>query len=195
MFCRQTLRLSSTIFLSNARRPYAASMESQVRMNYSKEVEAGVNKQINIELYASYVYLSMSMHFERDDVALKNIAKWFRKQSDEEREHAIKLMHYQNLRGGRVVMQPVNKPEKDEWGSALEAFQAALALEKFNNQSLLDLHAMASAANDAQMTDFLEGKYLEEQVESISEIAKMVTNLKRLGPGMGEYVFDKEQFD
>ncbi|WKX88037.1 hypothetical protein Q1695_008001 [Nippostrongylus brasiliensis] len=170
-------------------------MESQVRMNYSKEVEAGVNKQINIELYASYVYLSMSMHFERDDVALKNIAKWFRKQSDEEREHAIKLMHYQNLRGGRVVMQPVNKPEKDEWGSALEAFQAALALEKFNNQSLLDLHAMASAANDAQMTDFLEGKYLEEQVESISEIAKMVTNLKRLGPGMGEYVFDKEQFD
>ncbi|VDL79491.1 unnamed protein product [Nippostrongylus brasiliensis] len=170
-------------------------MESQVRMNYSKEVEAGVNKQINIELYASYVYLSMSVHFERDDIALKNVAKWFRKQSDEEREHAIKLMHYQNLRGGRVVMQPVNKPEKDEWGSALEAFQAALALEKFNNQSLLDLHAMASAANDAQMTDFLEGKYLEEQVESISEIAKMVTNLKRLGPGMGEYVFDKEQFD
>lgn len=49
--------------------------------------------------------------------------RWFRKQSDEEREHAIKLMHFQNLRGGRVVMQAVNKPEKDEWGSALEAFQ------------------------------------------------------------------------
>ncbi|ETN85233.1 hypothetical protein RB195_007495 [Necator americanus] len=170
-------------------------MESQVRMNYSQEVEAAVNKQINIELYASYVYLSMSVYFERDDVALPNIAKWFRKQSDEEREHAIKLMHFQNLRGGRVVMQAVNKPEKDEWGCALEAFQAALALEKFNNQSLLDLHSKASASNDPHMSDFLESKFLDEQVESISQIAKMVTNLKRLGSGMGEYVFDKEHFD
>ncbi|EPB70971.1 ferritin-like protein [Ancylostoma ceylanicum] len=182
-------------------------MESQVRMNYSQEVEAAVNKQANIELYASYVYLSMSMYFDRDDVALPNIAKWFRKQSDEEREHAIKLMHFQNCRGGRVIMQAVNKPEKDEWGSALEAFQvtrsattahfsqAALALEKFNNKCLLELHAKASASNDPHMSDFLESKFLDEQVESIEQIAKFVTNLKRLGPGMGEYVFDKENFD
>ncbi|VDM71943.1 unnamed protein product [Strongylus vulgaris] len=45
------------------------------------------------------------------------------------------------------------------------------------------------------MCDYIESKFLEEQVESIAQIAKMVTNLKRLGPGMGEYVFDKEHFD
>lgn len=43
------------------------------------------------------------------------------------------------------------KPEKDEWGSALDAFQAALALEKFNNQSLLDLHQLSQQASDAQV--------------------------------------------
>lgn len=32
---------------------------SVVRQNYAAESEAAVNKQINIELYASYVYLSM----------------------------------------------------------------------------------------------------------------------------------------
>ena len=32
---------------------------STVRQNYHQESEAGVNKQINLELYASYVYLSM----------------------------------------------------------------------------------------------------------------------------------------
>lgn len=32
---------------------------SQIRQNYAADVEAAVNKQINIELYASYVYLSM----------------------------------------------------------------------------------------------------------------------------------------
>ncbi|KAE9418595.1 hypothetical protein Angca_008017, partial [Angiostrongylus cantonensis] len=141
-------------------------MESQVRMNYAKDVEAAVNKQVNIEMYASYVYLSMAMYFDRDDVALPNVSKWFRKQSDEEREHAIRLMKFQNIRGGSVVLQAINKPEKDEWGCALDAFQArfsaALALEKFNNQSLLDLHAKASAANDPHMSDFLESKFLDE---------------------------------
>ncbi|CAJ0595325.1 unnamed protein product [Cylicocyclus nassatus] len=169
-------------------------MESQVRQNYAKECEAAINKQINIELYASYVYLSMSVHFDRDDVALKNISNWFRKQADEEREHAIAMMHFQNLRGGRVVMQAVNKPEKDEWGNALEAFQAALALEKFNNQSLLELHEKATANNDPQMTDFIESKFLEEQVESIAEIGKIITNLKRVGTGLGEYLFEREHF-
>ena len=33
--------------------------ESQVRQNYHRECEEGVNKQINLELYAMYTYLSM----------------------------------------------------------------------------------------------------------------------------------------
>lgn len=36
-------------------------------------------------------------------------------------------------------------------GSALEAFQAALVLEKHNNSSLLALHALAAQHNDAQV--------------------------------------------
>ena len=32
---------------------------SLCRQNYHEETEAGVNKQINLELYASYVYQSM----------------------------------------------------------------------------------------------------------------------------------------
>lgn len=123
-----------------------------------------IRLQINIELYASYVYLSMSFYFDRDDVALPNIAKFFKHQSDEEREHATELMRVQNLRGGRVVLQDIQKPEKDEWGTALKAFEAALALEKFNNESLLKLHTVAGGHNDAHLTDFIEEKYLDEQV-------------------------------
>uniref|UniRef100_A0A452RIE5 Ferritin heavy chain n=1 Tax=Ursus americanus TaxID=9643 RepID=A0A452RIE5_URSAM len=32
---------------------------SQVRQNYHPDCEAAINSQINLELYASYVYLSM----------------------------------------------------------------------------------------------------------------------------------------
>lgn len=45
------------------------------------------------------------------------------------------------------------------------------------------------------MCDFLEDNYLREQVESIKEIADHVTNLKRVGPGLGEYMYDKESME
>ena len=32
---------------------------SRVRQNYKEECEAEINRQINMEFYASYVYLSM----------------------------------------------------------------------------------------------------------------------------------------
>lgn len=42
------------------------------------------------------------------------------------------------------------------------------------------------------MTNFLEDQFLTEQVESIKMLADHVTNLKRVGAGLGEYLFDKE---
>lgn len=33
--------------------------QTQPRQNFTAESEAGINKQINLELYASYVYQSM----------------------------------------------------------------------------------------------------------------------------------------
>ena len=35
------------------------SRQTQPRQNYHEESEAAVNRQINLELYASYVYMSM----------------------------------------------------------------------------------------------------------------------------------------
>ena len=37
----------------------------RVRQNYHTETEGLINKHINMELYASYVYLSMSAYFDR----------------------------------------------------------------------------------------------------------------------------------
>ncbi|XP_044081890.1 ferritin heavy chain-like [Neovison vison] len=94
---------------------------SQVRQNYHQDSEAAINRQINLELYASYVYLSMSYYFDRDDVALKNFAKYFLHQSHEEREHAEKLMKLQNQRGGRIFLQDIKKPDRDDGENGLNA--------------------------------------------------------------------------
>jgi ferritin heavy chain len=165
---------------------------AQVKQNYNAECEAGVNKQINLELYASYVYQSMAWYFDRDDVALPGFHKFFKESSKEEREHAEKFMKFQNARGGRIVLKNIEKPEMDEWGSGLDAMQMALTLERNVNQVLLDLHKVATQHADNHMTDFLEGNFLVEQVESIKQISGFITQLKRVGPGLGEYTFDKE---
>jgi len=166
--------------------------QARCRQNYHAECEAEVNKQINMELYASYVYMSMSYYFDRDDVALPGYSKFFKKNSDEEREHAEKLMKFQNQRGGRIVLQNIQKPPQDEWVSGLAALEAALELELAVNQSLLRIHGIAGGHSDPQMCDFIETHYLTEQVEAIKELGDLITQAKRCGTGLGEYMFDKE---
>lgn len=162
-----------------------------VRQNYHAECEDGVNKQINMELYASYVYMSMAYYFERHDVALPGFHKFFKKNSDEEREHAQKFIKFQNERGGAVKMSNIQAPERDNWCSGLDALQKALELEKNVNQSLLDLHGVANSHTDAQMCDFIETHFLTEQTEAIKQLGDYITQLKRCGGGLGEYLFDK----
>lgn len=45
----------------------------------------------------------------------------------------------------------LQKPDRDEWGTGLDAMQVALQLEKTVNQSLLDLHKVADSHKDAQV--------------------------------------------
>jgi ferritin heavy chain len=41
------------------------------------------------------------------------------------------------------------------------------------------------------MCDFIETEYLEEQVNAIKEISDHITQLKRVGSGLGEYEYDR----
>nr|XP_055248448.1 ferritin heavy chain-like [Gorilla gorilla gorilla] len=126
--------------------------------------------------------------------ALKNFAKYFLHQSHEEREHAEKLMKLQNQRGGRIFPQDIKKPDCDDWESGLNAMECALHLEKSVNQSLLELHKLATDKNDPHLCDFIETHYLNEQVKAIKELGDHVTNLCKMGApesGLAEYLFDK----
>ncbi|KAK4322534.1 hypothetical protein Pmani_006715 [Petrolisthes manimaculis] len=49
-------------------------MASQVRINYHEDCEASINKQINMELYASYVYISMYQNKRGGRIVLQAIA-------------------------------------------------------------------------------------------------------------------------
>lgn len=78
--------------------------------------------------------IQQGYYFDRADVALKGISHYFMKSSDEEREHARKLMTYLNKRGGKIILEDIKTPPRQEWGTAEEAFQAALQLERDVNE-------------------------------------------------------------
>uniref|UniRef100_A0A1D1Y526 Ferritin n=1 Tax=Anthurium amnicola TaxID=1678845 RepID=A0A1D1Y526_9ARAE len=169
--------------------------QSLARQKYVDESEVAINDQINVEYNVSYAYHAMFAYFDRDNVALKGLAKFFKESSEEEREHAEKLMEYQNKRGGKVKLQSILMPPSEfgdtEKGDALYAMELALSLEKLVNEKLLNLHAVATQHNDVQMADFIENEFLGEQVEAIKKISEYVAQLRRVGKGHGVWHFDQ----
>ena len=154
------------------------------RQNWSKECEEALNNQINREYQASLSYHMISSYFNRDDIGLDHLVEYFNKASLEERDHANKLMNYQNMRGGVVSIDNIKMSklttsliELKKPDDILEAFTIALEMEKEINQHLLDLHK--TAENDPQFCDYLEGEFLKEQVEAISELSKIISVLER----------------
>ncbi|XP_023331078.1 ferritin heavy chain A isoform X1 [Eurytemora carolleeae] len=169
-----------------------AAVNREIRMNFDEEVASLINDQINLEFRASYIYLSMSAWFAGDNQALTGFAKLFKGNSDEERDHGIRLINYMAERGGTVQLQTIDEPNILKWGTPTQAFKAALGLEKAVNQALLDLHTKASEKGDAHLTNFLEEFYLTEQVKEMKKIGDMLTRLDRAGEGIGLHILDQE---
>lgn len=168
---------------------------SLARQKYTDQCEAALNAQINVEYNISYVYHAMYAYLDRDNVALKGFAKFFKEASTEERQHAEMMMEYQNKRGGRVLLQsmviPFSEFDNAEKGDALYAMELALSLERLNNEKLLNLHSLANENNDVPLVDFLESEFLVDQVEDIKKISEYVSQLRRVSEGHGVCHFDQ----
>ncbi|KAI3854161.1 hypothetical protein MKW92_029403 [Papaver armeniacum] len=172
------------------------SRQSLARHKFSNACEAAINDQINWEYNLSYVYHGVYAYFDRDYVALKGFAKFFKEAIAEKRERADQLIAYQNKRGGRVKFDMMLTPETEfdryEKGEALYSMELALSLEKSTNMKLLQLHNVADENNDVQMAEFIESTFLTEQVDAIKKISEFITQLRRIRcKGYGVWHFDQ----
>ncbi|XP_076008427.1 ferritin, middle subunit [Genypterus blacodes] len=171
-------------------------MHSAVRQNLHSESEGDVNKLINTKLNASYTYLALGMYFDRDDIALPSFSSFFLERSMKEREQAEKLLEYQNMRGGRILLQTIAKPIREDWRGGLDAMSFSLEFQKTLNTSVLDVHRRAGVNTDPHLCDFLEQHFLIDSHEAIKKLGDYNSSLTRLTASetqgsMGEYLFDK----
>ena len=76
------------------------------------------------------------------------------------------------------MFQNIQAPKPDDWTTVLDATEASFNLEKNVHESLLALHKNAGDQQDAQLTDFIEGEFLKEQVNLKLELNNMHLLLK-----------------
>ena len=155
-----------------------------------------LQQQINDELHASLTYLNMAAHFHGSAIGRKGFFRFFEKQSDDEKQHAHKLIHYISKRGGRVNAFNVAMPTKASWASAEEAVRDAVDLEKELNVKLHNIHKNAERiCADPHLMDFLESEFLEEQVASIRQLSRtltILTSFEKENRAMGEFMVDQQ---
>jgi len=143
----------------------------------SKKMEAALNKQVNAELFSSYLYLAMAADFEARN--LPGIAHWLRAQAREENGHGMKFYGYINDRRGRVTLAAIAAPQA-EWASPLAAFEAVLGHEEKVTGLINNLVALAAEEKD-NATSVLLQWFVTEQVEEEKNADAIVQQLKMIG--------------
>jgi ferritin len=155
----------------------------------NQKIEAALNKQLNAELYSSYLYLSMSAYFQSTN--LPGFANWMRVQAQEELVHAMKFYDFINERGGHVMLQQIEGPPK-EWSSPLDAFENAYKHEQKVTGLINDLVNLATGEGDHATNIFLQW-FVTEQVEEEASADEVVQKLKLMGDASGGlFMLDRE---
>jgi len=143
----------------------------------SKRVEEALNKQVNTELFSSYLYLAMAADFEAKN--FPGIAHWLKVQAKEENGHGMKFYEYISDRRGRIALAAIAAPQA-EWATPLAAFEAVLAHEEKVTGLINALVALAAEVKDNATAVLLQW-FVTEQVEEEKNADAIVQQLKRIG--------------
>ena len=155
----------------------------------SKAMQDAINEQIKNELYSSYLYLAMSAYCEANN--LPGFGHWLRLQSQEEIEHAMKFFGFVNERGGRVVLEAIDKPPV-EFESPVKIFEETLNHERKVTAMINSLYERALEEKDYASQVMLHW-FIDEQVEEEANASYILDTLKAVGEkGQALVMLDRE---
>ncbi|WP_370327950.1 ferritin [Euzebya sp.] len=135
------------------------------------------NHQISLEQESAQAYLQLAIWAESRD--LTGMARWFRAQAAEEREHADIFIDHVLDRDGQVVLRALSAPAHD-FTDAVAAFEAALAHEEKVTAAIAELYGKVTEARDYRSVPLLT-RFLDEQVHEESAVRTIVAELRMIG--------------
>lgn len=155
----------------------------------SEKIEKTLNNQIRVEAESSQLYLSMACWAERK--GFEGVSEFMYEQSDEEREHMLKLIKYLNIRGGKTVVSELKEPMQ-EFGNIKKLFEKLLDHEIYVSEKINELVHTTFEEKDFATHNFLQW-YVEEQIEEEAVARGILDKMNLIGDNESSlYLFDNE---
>ena len=155
----------------------------------SENMQAALNKQVRIEAESSQIYLAMAVWAEVK--GLEGVANFMYDQSDDERDHMLKLIKFINERGGHAHISELNAPNVT-FNSFKEMFEKLLEHEIFVSSSINDLVHISLEQRDYATHNFLQW-YVSEQIEEEAMARTILDKVNMIGDDKGGlYLFDRD---
>ncbi|MCB0819277.1 MAG: ferritin [Bacteroidetes bacterium] len=156
---------------------------------FSDKLEKSLNQQVKLESAASALYLSMASWCEKKK--LNGAASFYYAQSEEERQHMLKVFKYINEMGGHAKVASVDQVDLD-FENIRQVVQRSLESEKMVTASVHQLCEVAREEKDYGTLNFLQF-YVDEQREEEVLFGNILDRIELIGlEGQGLYYIDKE---
>lgn len=150
-----------------------------------------LNQQMAVESHSSALYLSMSAWCYAQ--GLRGTGEFFRKQSDEEREHMMKIFHYITHAGALAVSPEVKDIERNFMDlRALLVMALEQEIQITENFNKISEHCQK--VRDYQTSRFLQW-YLDEQYEEEAQARRCIEIFDQLNYKDAIYDIDRAIHD
>lgn len=146
-------------------------------MLVSEKLVDALNRQVGNEMGASLQYVAIASYFERE--TLPELARFFYRQADEERDHAMKFVRFVNDVGAHLEIPSVAAP-KNQFASAEEAVQLSLDWEQEVTEQIYGLVEIARTDSNYIALRFLDW-FVDEQLEEVTSIGTLLGIVQRAG--------------
>ncbi len=133
-----------------------------------------MNDQIQSEFLASAQYVAIAIYF--DEAGLPDLAQFFYRQAEEEREHAMKFVQFM-LETGAKPLIPGLPDVRNGFNDAADAVQYALDQEMKVTDQINNLVRIAMEENDFISNNFLQW-FVNEQVEEVDSMTTLLQTIK-----------------
>lgn len=158
-------------------------------VNIGKRLAEGLNKQVNEEMIASYMFLGMSGVFT--DMGLNNCAKWALSEYEYYRTRALKIFNYLLLRGVKVTLLPI-PAVKSEWRAPLHMLDEANRMSQRLAESIAAMCDATMAEKDYASRTFLAW-FANEQIKKSAFLAYLLDRLRKMqSTDLGVLMFDAQ---
>jgi ferritin len=134
-----------------------------------------LNAQIAREFTAAHQYVALGAWYAKE--TYPQLAAYFYRQADEEREHAMKMVNHLLDRGASPDLGPVDRPRTD-FGDHVEPIRIALEQEKKVTVQISEVFAVARETRDFAGEQFMQW-FVEEQVEEEASMGDLLAVAER----------------